>query len=78
MLPNFNSLFQVVINHSAQALSSALLAIAGQETLAAALRANAQDFEMLLNFHAALTSPMAVAAVRQALAQLRSFVSVLP
>lgn len=62
---------------TSQALSSCLLAIAGWENLAAKLRGSQQDFELLRSYQSLLTVPAAVAAVRQALAQLQSFVTAL-
>lgn len=60
-----------------EALSSSLLAIAAREDLAAKLRGSQEDFELLRSYQSLLTVPSAVAAVRQALAQLQSFVTVL-
>ncbi len=58
-----------------QALAKALLAMAAQERLAAAIQRNAPQFELLRSFQAALSTPLAAAAVKQSLAQLQSFVA---
>mmetsp|Transcript_17655 Transcript_17655/g.53084 ORF Transcript_17655/g.53084 Transcript_17655/m.53084 type:complete len:354 (-) Transcript_17655:1527-2588(-) len=58
-----------------QALANALLAIAAREKLAAGIRRDQPQFELLRSFQAALSSPLAAAAVKQSLAQLQSFVS---
>lgn len=60
-----------------EALSKCLLAIAGCEKLAAKLRGSQHDFELLRSFQSLLSVPTAVASVRQALAQVQSFVTAL-
>ncbi len=60
-----------------QALANALLVIAARERLAAGIRQDPLQFEALRSFQAALSSPLAAAAVKQSLAQLQSFVTAL-